>query len=60
MCAQLCSDSLKRMAPLSMAFSRQGYWSGLPFPTPGDLPTPGVTGKTRIRNQLILIPYFSP
>ena len=25
-------------APLSMGFSRQEYWSGLPFPTPGDLP----------------------
>ena len=29
-------------APLSMGFSMQGYWSGLPFPTPGDLPHPGV------------------
>ena len=28
-------------APLSMRFSRQGYWSGLPFPSPGDLPNPG-------------------
>ena len=27
-------------APLSMEFSRQEYWSGLPFPTPGDLPNP--------------------
>ena len=25
-----------------MAFSRQEYWSGLPFPTPGDLPNPGI------------------
>ena len=29
-------------APLSMGFSRQEYWSGLPFPPPGDLPDPGV------------------
>ena len=29
-------------APLSMEFSRQEYWSGLPFPTPGDLLDPGV------------------
>ena len=29
-------------APLSMEFSRQEYWSGLPFPTSGDLPDPGV------------------
>ena len=28
-------------APLSMGFSRQKYWSGLPFPSPGDLPDPG-------------------
>ena len=28
--------------PLSMGFSRQEYWSGLPFPTPGDLPDPGL------------------
>ena len=26
----------------SMEFSRQEYWSGLPFPTPGDLPDPGI------------------
>ena len=30
-------------APLSMEFSRQVYWSGLPFPSPGDLPNPGMT-----------------
>ena len=29
-------------APLSMGFSRQEYWSRLPFPTPGDLPDPGI------------------
>ena len=28
--------------PLSMRFSRQGYWSGLPFPSPGDFPNPGI------------------
>ena len=28
--------------PLSMGFSRQEYWNGLPFPTPGDLPNPGI------------------
>ena len=28
--------------PLSMGFSRQEYWSGLPFPSPGDLPDPGI------------------
>ena len=29
-------------APLSMEFSRKDYWSGLPFPSPGDLPDPGI------------------
>ena len=28
--------------PLSMGFSKQEYWSGLPFPSPGDLPDPGI------------------
>ena len=42
------SDSLEklwivaRQAPLSMGFSRQEYWSGLPFPPPGDLPNRGI------------------
>ena len=29
-------------APLSMGFSKQGYWSGLPFPSPGYLPDPEI------------------
>ena len=29
-------------APLSLGFSRQEYWSGLPFPPPGNLPDPGI------------------
>ena len=31
-----------RLHGLSMEFSRQEYWSGLPFPSPGDLPDPGI------------------
>ena len=34
--------TVARQAPLSMEFSRQKYWSGLPFPSPGDLPNPGI------------------
>ena len=34
--------TIARQAPLSMGFSRQEYWSGLPFPPPGDLPDPGI------------------
>ena len=29
-------------APLSMGFPRQEYWTGLPFPSPGDFPDPGI------------------
>ena len=47
-CAQLCpilSDPMDCSLPgfsLSMGFSRQEYWSRLPFPTPGDLSHPGI------------------
>ena len=34
--------TVARQAPLSMEFHRQGYWSGLPFPTLGHLPNPGI------------------
>ena len=30
------------VAPLSMGFPKQDYWNGLPFPSPGDLPDPGM------------------
>ena len=33
-------------APPSMGFSRQEYWSGLPFPSPGDLPDPGIKPRS--------------
>ena len=34
--------TVAHQAPLSMGFSRQEYWSGLPCPPPGDLPNPGT------------------
>ena len=34
--------TVAHQAPLSMGFSRQEYWSGLPFPSPEDLPDPGI------------------
>ena len=45
--AKLCPTlttpwTVAHQAPLSMGFSRQEYWSGLPFPPPGDLPDPGI------------------
>ena len=33
-------------APLPMGFFRQDYWSGLPFPSPGDLPSPGIEPRS--------------
>ena len=36
------SWTVAHQAPLSMGFSWQEYWSRLPFPSPGDLPDPGV------------------
>ena len=38
--------TLWTVAPLAMVFSRQKYWSGLPFPSPGDLPDPGIEPMT--------------
>ena len=35
-------QSVARQVPLSMGLFRQEYWSGLPFPPPGDLPNPGL------------------
>ena len=34
--------AVANQAPLSTGFGRQGHWSGLPFPSPGDLPVPGI------------------
>ena len=42
-CLTLCNPlAVALQAPLSMGFPRQEYWSGLPFPPPGDLPNPGI------------------
>ena len=38
--------TVAHQAPLSMGFSRQEYWSGLPFPSPGDLPDPGFESRS--------------
>ena len=38
--------TVAQQAPPSMGFSRQEYWSGLPFPSPGDLPDPGIEPRS--------------
>ena len=48
---QLCPTlatpwTVTHQAPLSMEFSRQEYWSELPFPSPGGLPNPGIEPKS--------------
>ena len=52
-------------APLSMRFSRQEYWSGLPFPSPGDLRNPGIEAAssesfTLQADSLLLEPLGKP
>ena len=46
-CPTLCDPrDCSHQAPLSMGFSRPEYWSGLPFPSPGDLPSPGIEPRS--------------
>ena len=47
-CVQLFGTpwTVARQAPLSMGFSRQAYWSGLPFPSPEDLPNPEIESRS--------------
>ena len=46
-CLTLCDPrTVAHQAPPSVEFSRQEYWSGLPFPSPGDLPDPGIEPRS--------------
>ena len=61
--ASVMSDSaiLRSVAcqdPLSMGFSRQGYWSGLPCPPPGDLPNPGIEPSS-LKSPVLTGRFFS-
>ena len=50
--------TVAHQAPLSMGFSRQEYWSGLPFPSPEDLPNPGIEpGCLHCRQTLYRLSY---
>ena len=46
-CLTLCDPmTVAHQAPHFMGFSRQEYWSGLPFPSPGDFPDPGIKPRS--------------
>ena len=42
------SWTVAHQAPLFVGFSRQEYWSGVPFPSPGDLPNPGIKSESPV------------
>ena len=50
LCCSVTLDSLQiaEQNPLSMEFSRQEYWNGLPFPPLGDLPDPGIKPRSLV------------
>ena len=65
-CAMISRDRLfatpqtaARQAPLSTEFSRQEYWNGLPCPSPGDLPNPGIEPRSPAL-QVDSLPSESP
>ena len=41
--------------PLSLGFARQEYWSGLPCPSPGDLPNPGIKPRSPVLQEVSLL-----
>ena len=57
---QLCPtpcDPMVLKAPLSIGFSRQEYWSGFPFPTPGDLSDPQIESASQNADKKALIDF---
>ena len=52
-CPSLCSPwTVSCQAPMSIDFSRQVYWSGLPFPPAGNLPKPGIEAASFVSPAL--------
>ena len=51
--------TVAHQAPLSMEFFKQEYWSGLPFPSPGDLPDPGIK-PTFLVSPALTGRFFTP
>ena len=60
-CPTFCeSMDYSCQAPLSMGFPRQEHWSGLPFPSPGDLPNPGIEFKSpELAGEKAMAPHSS-
>ena len=58
-CVQLFATlwTIVGQAPLSTGFSRQEYWSGLPCPSPGDLPDPGIEPTSLTSSALAVRPF---
>ena len=54
--------TVAQQAPLTMGFSRQEFWSGLPFPSPGDLPDPGIelASLALASRFFIIVPLWKP
>ena len=63
-CVQIFASlwTLALQDPLSMGFSRQEYWNGLPYPHPGDLPDPGIklTSPCLLHWQVNSLPLAPP
>ena len=60
LCLTLCDPmECSCQVPLSMEFSRQEHWSGLPFPSPGDLPNPGMEPRSPAL-QVVSLPSEPP
>ena len=55
-CQTLCDPmDIAHQSPLSMGFSKQEYWSGLSFPSPGDLPDPGIEPRNPALQAISLL-----
>ena len=50
--------TVAHQAPLSMDFSRQEYWSGLPFPSPGDLPNPEIESSSCTTGRFVTLSHL--
>ena len=51
--------TIAHQAPLSVGFARQQYWSGVPFPSPGDPPDPGIE-LTPLKSPALAGGFFTP